>query len=91
MVSYWDRRLWKTNKFNKYGLRLSRIQVCVSTDDPAVIPTILRNEFDFLEQITIDGGHRKSKENIKVWSEKIRELGVTIFNYDYIECEFVKV
>jgi len=51
----------------------------------------LRNEFDFLEQITIDGGHRKSKENIKVWSEKIRELGVTIFNYDYIECEFVKV
>ncbi len=83
--------LEKTNKFNKYGLRTSRIQVCVNTDDPAIMPTTLRNEFSLLERIAIESGHSKSKENIKIWSEKIRDLGVSIFDFDHKKCEFIKV
>ena len=37
------------------------MKVCVNTDDPAIMPTTLRNEFDLLER-TAFGIHSKSKK-----------------------------
>ena len=74
-------------KFNKFGLRSSRMKVCVNTDDPAIMPTTLRNEFDLLERTAL-GTYSDNQENIKSWSEKIRKLGIEIFDYDHQESEF---
>ncbi len=77
-------------KFNKYGIRTSRMKVCVNTDDPAIMPTTLRNEFDLLER-TAFGIHSKSKENIETWSENIRKFGVEIFDFDHQVSEFKRI
>lgn len=82
--------LQEGEKFNKYGIRTSRMKVCVNTDDPAIMPTTLRNEFDLLER-TAFGVHSKSKENIENWSENIRKLGIEIFDYDHQKSEFKRV
>jgi hypothetical protein len=77
-------------KFNKYKIRTSRMKVCVNTDDPAIMPTTLRNEFDLLER-TAFGIHSKSKEKIENWCENIRKLGLEIFDYDHQISEFRRV
>jgi len=77
-------------KFNRFGIRTSRMKVCVNTDDPAIMPTTLRNEFELIERIAFKN-HSDNLEEIKEWSEKIRELGVKIFDYDHKVCEFVRV
>lgn len=77
-------------KFNKYKIRTSRMKVCVNTDDPAIMPTTLRNEFDLLER-TAFGIHSKSKEKIENWCENIRKLGLEIFDYDHQKSEFKRV
>ncbi|PUE66577.1 amidohydrolase family protein [Arcobacter caeni] len=77
-------------KFNKYKIRTSRMKVCVNTDDPAIMPTTLRNEFDLLER-TAFGIHSKSKEKIENWCENIRKLGIEIFDCDHQKSEFRRV
>ncbi len=79
-----------TPKFNKYGLRSSRMKVCVNTDDPAIMPTTLRNEFNLLKYTALNK-HSKNKEKIDNWSENIRKLGIEIFDYDHNISEFLKV
>ena len=66
------------------------MKVCVNTDDPAIMPTTLRNEFDLLER-TAFGIHSKSKEKIENWCENIRKLGIEIFDYDHQKSEFRRV
>lgn len=85
-----NKYLKEGKKFNKYGIRTSRMKVCVNTDDPAIMPTTLRNEFDLIER-TAFGKHSKSKENIEKWSEKIRKLGIEIFDFDHQKSEFSRV
>lgn len=80
----------KEPKFNRFGIRTSRMKVCVNTDDPAIMPTTLRNEFDLLERIALKN-HSENIEHIEKWSEKIRKLGMEIFDYDHKDCEFVRV
>jgi len=77
-------------KFNRYKIRTSRMKVCVNTDDPAIMPTTLRNEFDLLER-TAFGIHSNSKEKIEKWSDDIRKFGVEIFDFDHQQCEFTRV
>jgi len=77
-------------KFNRFGIRTSRMKVCINTDDPAIMPTTLRNEFELIER-TAFKNHSNNIEYIKEWSEKIRKLGVEIFDYDHKDCEFVRV
>ncbi len=77
-------------KFNRFGIRTSRMKVCVNTDDPAIMPTTLRNEFNLLEHIAFQT-HSDNVEKIKNWSENIRELGIDIFDYDHKDCEFVRI
>ena len=66
------------------------MKVCVNTDDPAIMPTTLRNEFDLLERTAL-GIHSKSKEKIENWCENIRKLGLEIFDYDHQKSEFRRV
>lgn len=77
-------------KFNKFGIRRSRLKVCVNTDDPAIMPTTLRNEFDLLER-TAYKTHSDSKEKIEKWSEDIRQLGIETFDFDHQKSEFTRV
>lgn len=85
-----DKHLQSGKRFNKFGIRKSRLNVCVNTDDPAIMPTTLRNEFDLLERTAL-GVHSKSKENIKSWSEKVRKFGLEVFDYDHQVSEFTRV
>ena len=84
-----DQDLEDSKKFNKYGIRTSRLEVCVNTDDPAIMPTTLRNEFEVIENSALK--HSDSQENIKNWSENIRLLGLDIFDYDHQRSEFKRV
>lgn len=77
------------NKFNKYGLRKSRIKVCVNTDDPAIMPTTLRNEFSLLEFHAKN--HCASSDKIENWVEELRQIGLDIFDFDHMHSEFRKV
>ncbi len=85
-----DEDLENGKRFNKFGIRTSRIKVCVNTDDPAIMPTTLRNEFDLLIRVASEK-HSKNKENIENWCEKIRNLGIEIFDYDHQKSEFKKI
>ncbi len=77
------------SSINKYGLRKSRMKVCVNTDDPAIMPTTLRNEFELIEFHAQN--HCKSNEKIEKWSEDLRQIGIDIFNFNHQKSEFVKV
>ncbi|MEA1956046.1 MAG: hypothetical protein U9N02_06090 [Campylobacterota bacterium] len=77
-------------KFNKYGIRTSRMKVCVNTDDPAIMPTTLRNEFDLIERMAKDE-HSDNQKRIEKWSDDIRKLGIEIFDFDHKSSEFTRV
>ncbi|MCX6051246.1 MAG: hypothetical protein NTZ60_01920 [Campylobacterales bacterium] len=77
------------SQINKYGLRKSRMKVCVNTDDPAIMPTTLRNEFSLLE--FYGKAHCQSNEAVEKWSEDLRQVGLEIFNYDHQKSEFRRV
>ena len=77
------------NRINRFGIRKSRMKVCVNTDDPAIMPTTLRNEFDLIE--THARHHSESQEAIEKWSEDLRQIGIEIFDYDHSESEFLKI
>jgi len=78
-------------KYNKFGIRTSRMKVCVNTDDPAIMPTTLRNEFHLLSKVALEANHSQNKEKIEQWSENIRHLGLEIFEYDHRASEFYEV
>jgi hypothetical protein len=78
-------------KYNKFGIRTSRMRVCINTDDPAIMPTTLRNEFALLNKVAFDANHSQNREKIMQWSENIRHLGLEIFEYDHKASEFCEV
>ena len=84
-----DKDLQNKAQFNKYGIRSSRMKVCINTDDPAVMPTTLRNEFALLKKIAFDKKLSDNQENIDNWSEKMRRLGLEIFDFDHKKYEFM--
>jgi len=79
----------KSNKFNKFGVRNSKVKVCINTDDPAIIPTSLKNEFELIKIAA-----KKYSDNVYLideWIENIREEGIKIFNYNHQNYEFIKL
>ncbi|MEK6658236.1 MAG: hypothetical protein AABY36_00980, partial [Campylobacterota bacterium] len=80
----------QNGKFNRFGIRSSRMKVCVNTDDPAIMPTTLRNEFELIERNAL-ASHSSSQEKIEQWSENIRKIGIEIFDYDHQKSEFRRV
>lgn len=74
------------SQINKYGLRKSRMKVCINTDDPAIMPTTLKNEFELIERHALH--HCDSNDAIEKWSEDLRKIGLDIFDYDHQKSEF---
>ena len=84
-----DLHFAEDSKFNRFNLRKSRMKVCVNTDDPAIMPTTLRNEFSLLE--FYGKNHCESNEKIEKWSEDLRQIGLEIFDFDHQKSEFRRV
>lgn len=63
---------------NLYGLRRGPIKFCINTDDPGIMPTTLRTEFELLCEAAQElGVSRTQAEN---WLERIRVFGIEQFN-----------
>jgi hypothetical protein len=63
---------------NLYGLRHGPIKFCINTDDPGIMPTTLRTEFELLCEAAQElGVSRTQAEN---WLDRIRMFGIEQFN-----------
>ncbi|WP_419736427.1 antiviral RADAR system adenosine deaminase RdrB [Pseudomonas sp. COR18] len=63
---------------NLYGLRRGPIKFCINTDDPGIMPTTLRTEFELLREAAQE--HGVSRTQAENWLERIRVFGVEQFN-----------
>lgn len=82
--------LAKGARFNLYGIRKSKVKICVNSDDPAIFLTTLPNEFQLLKNAAIPR-HSGNCENVEAWLEKIRMNGLDIFDYNHLEHEYTKI
>lgn len=71
-------------QFNKYGLRRGSVKVCINTDDPAIFPTTLQNEFRLIKQVAQDK-FECCESVAEDWIERIRILGVEIFLENHMD------
>ena len=73
-------RSWLNNKFNKSKIRKNVINVCINTDDPAVFPTNMENEFRPLklgaENLMDDSDDIKDIED---WINSLKEYNEKVF------------
>jgi hypothetical protein len=63
---------------NLYGLRRGPIKFCINTDDPGIMPTTLRTEFELLREAAQE--HGVSRTQAEKWLERIRLFGIEQFN-----------
>jgi hypothetical protein len=63
---------------NLYGLRRGPMKFCVNTDDPGIMPTTLRTEFELLREAAQE--HGVSRTQAENWLERIRLFGLDQFN-----------
>jgi hypothetical protein len=64
-------------RYNRFGIRKGRVDVCVNTDDPAIFPTSLYSEFLHLKNAAERLKYHNS--DIDIWLEKLRKRGEDIF------------
>jgi len=62
---------------NRFSLRHGALKVCVNTDDPGIMPTTLRTEFELLRRAALD--RRFARADVEVWLDDLREHGNAIF------------
>ncbi|UVM20890.1 antiviral RADAR system adenosine deaminase RdrB [Pseudomonas wadenswilerensis] len=72
-----ERELQIEGRHNPYGLRRGPIRVLINTDDPGVMPTTLRTEFELVREAAIDLGY--SRTVAEDWLERLRQFGVEQF------------
>ncbi|WP_071985891.1 antiviral RADAR system adenosine deaminase RdrB [Vibrio brasiliensis] len=75
--------LEKGGKFNKYGLRNGSVPVCINTDDSALMPTTIRNEYRVVKEAAIchfGVGVNKAED----WIDRIRQKGVEVFEENHL-------
>lgn len=60
-------------KYNKYSLRKGAMAVTVNTDDPGIMPTTLRTEFNLLRDAAIT--LKETPKSVADWLSQIRTLG----------------
>ena len=73
-----EKFLNKNNIYNRFGIRKGIMSCCVNTDDPAIFPTTIHNEFKIIKNIAKE--HYDCTENeAEKWIEQLRENGVNIF------------
>ena len=77
------------NRYNKFGLRNTRVKLCINTDDPMIMPTTTFNEYRVLESAAME--HSNNLEKIEKWLDKIREYGLEIFHNTHKNYEYIKV
>lgn len=63
---------------NLYGLRRGPIKLCINTDDPGIMPTTLRTEFELLREAAQQ--HGVSRTQAESWLERIRQFGLDQFH-----------
>ncbi len=63
---------------NRFSLRKGRLEVCVNTDDPGIMPTTLRTEFELLRHAALDRGF--SAQTVDDWLERLRVQGHDLFD-----------
>jgi hypothetical protein len=71
---------------NLFGLRRGPIKVCVNTDDPGIMPTTLRTEFELLREAALH--HGVSRTQAESWAERLRLIGLDQFykNHEPLWC-----
>ena len=67
---------------DKFEVREGVNLVCVNTDDAGIMPTTLRTEFELLEKAA--KRHCNEDQKIQDWIEKLKKVGVTIFEDNHI-------
>jgi len=68
-------------RYNRFGLRKGKVEVCINTDDPAIFPTTLYTEFLQMRHAAEKLGYHKP--DIERWLEAIRQKGVEIFKFSH--------
>lgn len=81
-----EREIEKGGKYNKYGIRNTSVKVCINTDDPLIMPTTIRNEYQNL--YIAAKKHTKNIEKIEKWLENLRKIGIEIFDETHKNYEF---
>lgn len=69
-------------EFNRFGLRRGPIAVLINTDDPGIMPTTLRMEYELIREAAIDLGYGRSC--VDDWIEKIRCAGLDHFHRNHL-------
>lgn len=65
-------------KLNRFGLRRGIMHCCVNTDDPAIFPTTIQNEFKMLK-VAAKEYHDCTETEAERWVETLRLQGLEIF------------
>lgn len=69
-------------RWNRFGLRRGPIKVLVNTDDPGIMPTTLRTEYELLGEAALDLGH--SRTCMEAWLERLRQFGLDEFSRNHL-------
>lgn len=75
-------KLTKGEEWNRFGLRRGAIPVLINTDDPGIMPTTLRMEFELMREAAVDLGN--SRSTAEDWIEGIRLAGVRHFEVNHV-------
>lgn len=76
-----ERKLRDGGDYNRFGLRRGPMRVLINTDDPGIMPTTLRTEFELLREAAIDLGY--SRTVAEEWLERLRQYGVDQFHRNH--------
>lgn len=63
--------------YNRFGLRKGPLPVCINTDDPGIMPSTLRTEFELLRQAALESGCKP--DHVAFWLRRLRKRGRVIF------------
>jgi hypothetical protein len=64
-------------KWNQFALRKGPLEVCINTDDPGIMPTTLRTEFELLRHAALD--HGAELQDVYRWLTRLRRKGLRLF------------
>lgn len=67
--------------WNAFGLRHGAMPVLVNTDDPGIMPTTLRMEFELLREAALELGYPSNL--VKTWLENLRQAGLDHFKRNH--------
>lgn len=65
-------------KFNRFGLRKGAVNVCINTDDSALMPTTIANEHRVIRDVAVEH-YQVGSQIADDWIRRIREYGVQVF------------